>query len=151
MSRVMLGQILGTVGSYADLHALLRARCEELQISRLQLDEISGMQSGYSSKVLSLRPQKRLGTTSLPLILPALGVKLVLMVDEQATAALQARNIAPRRESAVRSGHCAVLVSRRHLKRIQRLGGLNSRARMSKKRASELGRNAARARWQKAS
>jgi hypothetical protein len=133
---------------FAGLHVILRARAEELQLSRHSLDEIAGLPSGLAGKILSPRPKKRFGNISLPLLLDALGMKLVAMVDEAKTLALQQRiTTGPRKASAVRSGHCTVLVSRRHLKRIQRLGGLNSRRRMSRKKASELGRLAANSRW----
>ena len=142
-----MSDMLGEVTTYSDLHMLLRARANDLQLSREELDSISGLQPGYTAKLLSPRPMKRLGVTSMPLLLSALGVKLVLMVDDEKTAALQSRiTMHPRKASAVRSAVC-YSVSQRFLRRIGRKGGSNSRANMSPRQASALGKRAAQARW----
>ena len=57
-------------------------RCErykEMRITNKSIDEISGFQCGYSTKVLEPNPTKRLGPVSWHM-LPVLGVKL-LVVD----------------------------------------------------------------------
>jgi hypothetical protein len=148
----MSDRVLGEVLSYADLHGLLRGRAEELGLSRETLDEISGLQPGYSSKLLSARPIKKLGFASMPALLPALGVKLVLMVDEQQTAALQRRITAgtagTRRAANVRvQAVHQIVFTRRRLQKMGRKGGANSRAYMTPRQASELGKRAAYARW----
>ena len=136
------------ITSYEDLHRAMRQRANELGLSRESIDAIAGLQPGYASKLLSPRPIRKLGALSMPLILPALGIKLIAVVDEQKTAALQSRiTTSTRRDSSVRGGTVHYEFSRRHLKKIQRKGGANSRAYMSEKRASEIGRLAARARW----
>jgi hypothetical protein len=143
--------MLGEVTTYSDLHVLLRARAVELGLSRESIDAISGLQPGYAAKLLSPRPMKRLGATSMPLILPALGVKLVLMVDDEKTLALQQRStVGTRNESAVRGAVTHFSLSRRFFQKIGRKGGANRRANMTKRRASELGRRAANARWKAA-
>jgi hypothetical protein len=82
--------------------------------------------------------------------LPVLGLKLVVMVDEEKTAAVQARiRGSTRHQASVRGKTVHIEFSWKRLKKMQRKGGTNSRARMSKKRASELGRLAALARWRK--
>jgi hypothetical protein len=140
--------VLGEISSYEDLHRIMRARASELRLSRQSIDAVAGLTPGYASILLSPRPIKKLGSLSMALILPALGMKLIAIVDEQKTAALQARiTTSTRREGSVRGGTVHYEFSRRHLKKIQRKGGSNSRAYMTKKRASEIGRRAARARW----
>jgi len=56
---------LATVRDYAELHLALRARAEELALSRTTLDEIAGLTPGHSSKLLAPRPIKFLGRVSL--------------------------------------------------------------------------------------
>jgi hypothetical protein len=66
-----------------DLVAALRARRDELAISHETLDYIAGLQSGYVSKLLAPDPMKGLGPMSLPALLGALGVALVLVDDPE--------------------------------------------------------------------
>jgi hypothetical protein len=147
----MSDRMLAEINSYEDLHRALRTRAEELQLSRESIDAISGIPPGYAAKLLAPRPIKKLGGLSMPLVLPALGVKLVLMVDDEKTAAVLARTTTSTRSGrAVRAGTVKFELSERHMKRIRRKGGANSRAYMTKKRASELGRKAILARWNKA-
>src|SRR6266511_3696164 len=72
------------IRSYEDLHRFLRARAEALNISRLTIDEATGLPAGYASKLLAPRPGKRIGSLSMGLMLGALGVKLVAYEDELA-------------------------------------------------------------------
>lgn len=137
--------VLGEIRSYEDLHSLLRARVNALQISRAQLNEIAGFQSGYAEKLLAAKPMRKLGTMSLAVILPALGVRLVLTEDPEALARIGTR-LVKRRAENVRTAQC-ITISLRFLRSIAREGGKHSRSYMSKERASELGRKAALARW----
>jgi hypothetical protein len=69
---------LAIVSDYESLHGALRARAEQLQISRETLDEISGLANGYASKILAPDPIKILGQLSFGPICQALGVKFVM-------------------------------------------------------------------------
>jgi hypothetical protein len=60
----MSDRMLGEFSSYEQLHAILRERANTLALSRLELDAISGLQPGYSAKILSPRPIKKLGFAS---------------------------------------------------------------------------------------
>jgi hypothetical protein len=82
---------IGQVASYGDLHRLLRERADELNLSRVQIDEIAGLAGGHSSKILSPRPLRRIGDSTLAVLLPALGAKLLLVEDPQALARIRAR------------------------------------------------------------
>jgi hypothetical protein len=62
----------------------MRARAEQLELSREALDELSGLSNGHSSKVLCDPPMKRLGFDYVPLHLTALGLKLVVAEDQDA-------------------------------------------------------------------
>jgi hypothetical protein len=127
----------------------MRARADELKLSRISIDEIAGVPAGYSAKLLSLKPVKKLGVLSISTVLPALAIRLVAISDDELMQRLQARKtIRTRRESAVRADSALqITLSGRHMRRIQRLGGLLSRSKMSKRQASLLGRRAALARW----
>jgi hypothetical protein len=53
-------RVLGEAIEYGDLHEILRSRSEELGASRETLDAVSGLQSGYTAKLLSPVPRKAL-------------------------------------------------------------------------------------------
>lgn len=72
------------VKDLAGLHAAARARAEQLKVSRATLDEISGMQEGYSAKLLAPTPLKHFGPVSFVPMLRALGLKLIVVDDPQA-------------------------------------------------------------------
>jgi hypothetical protein len=139
--------MLGEFNSIESLQRLLRLRIEQMQISRLELDQLSGLPSGYCSKLFSELPIKKLGRLSLPLVLAALNVRLIAEVDESAVAERRI-TVRPKRASAVRVQAVHQIVhTRRSLQKWGRLGGAASRSRMSAREASRLGRLAAAARW----
>jgi hypothetical protein len=66
-----MNEPLAMVSNYCDLIVALRARCEELRISREALDHISGLQSGYAGKLLAMpRPQTSMRGTRTDLVRP---------------------------------------------------------------------------------
>ena len=69
------------IRSIDDLVAAVRARRDELNIPHELIDHLAGFQSGYTSKLLAPEPMKGLGPMSLPGLLGALGVALVLVED----------------------------------------------------------------------
>jgi hypothetical protein len=69
------------IRSIPDLVQAVRARRDELGITHETIDEIAGLPSGYCSKLLAPEPMKGLGPISIPAILGALGVALVLVED----------------------------------------------------------------------
>ena len=81
-----LGRI---VSDYRSLVEVCQQRAVELEISRLEIDRIAGLTSGYSAKILGSgdgkRP-KRMWPVALEAILDVLGLKILLIVDEAATA-----------------------------------------------------------------
>ena len=76
---------------YEDLRSALRARAEQLDISRLEIDRISGLPNGYAGAVLSETSRKRLGWHNITAMLSALGVKLMLVEDPEAVARFTSR------------------------------------------------------------
>jgi hypothetical protein len=84
--------------SYSELLNCIRRRKDELNVSFEILDAVSGLQSGYSAKLLSPRPVKRLGEVSLAALLGALGLRLVIEPDDAALAKVR-RRLTPRQTS----------------------------------------------------
>ena len=150
-------RLLGEATDFLGLHRVLRERADELQISRLVIDEVAGLSSGYAGKLLSSPPTKHLGPATLPAVLGALGAKLLIVEDRTALARLAT---CPRRQRM----HARAKVSNAEPPRIKvalpdvareyfgalgRLGAKALHASRSDKQRSEAGRNAARACWRR--
>ena len=71
------GMPIGVARSYEDIVAACRSRRQELGLPQLTIDEIAGLQSGYVGKIEC--GDKRLGPMSLPCLLGALGLELVMV------------------------------------------------------------------------
>jgi hypothetical protein len=85
-------------GEYSQLHAALRSRAEQLNVSRSTLDDESGLADGYFSKCLQPAGFKGVITkAALEPVLKALRLKIIV-VDDQETAA--ARGELPQRDAS---------------------------------------------------
>lgn len=83
---------------YLQLHAALRARAEQLNVSRQTLDAESGLADGYCSKILGPTPLKGVITkTALGPVLKALRLKLIVVDDQEVAAA---RGELPQRDAS---------------------------------------------------
>lgn len=106
---------LATVSDYAGLLAAVRARVVELNITHENLDAVSGIQSGYAGKLLCNPPIRNFGLVSLGLVLGGLGLKLLVVEDEEALARVRSR-LAPRRAARrVRNEPGAHALTGRHV------------------------------------
>ena len=85
------GRVLAKFADYDGLWGAVRARADELGISRLELDFHANLQDGYSAKILGPSQIKSLGTKSLGGILRGTGTYLVLVEDAAATAKFMAQ------------------------------------------------------------
>jgi hypothetical protein len=74
------------IASYDDFIAVCRDRADELEMSRLEIDHISGLSTGYASILLMKTPRKNFGPVSLPLMLDVLGIRLLVVEDPKLTA-----------------------------------------------------------------
>ena len=90
------------IKDYSDLVLVLRARTDELQISRETIDHLCGLPDRYATKLLSLRHVRRIGLESLGPLLDVLGIKLIPVIDEAAMLRHESRRI-PRDEAHWRS------------------------------------------------
>ena len=89
---------------YPALVATLCERTEQLELSRLELDRIAGLPSGYAGKVLSKQPVKTIGLNSLGPLLSSLGLVLAVLEDPaqlQQPCKHQANRPLPRDENVV--------------------------------------------------
>jgi hypothetical protein len=109
---------LATVRDYGGLVEALRARCDELNVAGITLDDLAGLAVGHVNKLLCPQPMRVLGPVSLPALLGALGLQLIVAEDPEALARVQARltprtpgtatranNHGPRRKAARRTAN----------------------------------------------
>lgn len=73
------------------LHDAFRDRVEDLNISRETLDELGGFTARYSAKLLCDPPMKWIGRETLPKMLKATGMAIVLVLDDDRFAPTKAK------------------------------------------------------------
>jgi hypothetical protein len=88
-----MGAELGRlVKGYRALVESCRARADELGISRLEIDRLGGLPAGYAGKILGKdggepgRKHKKMWPVALESMLGVLGLKILLIEDDAATA-----------------------------------------------------------------
>jgi hypothetical protein len=96
-----------SIPDYAALLDVARRRRAELNISYETLDALSGVQPGYSVKILGPNPSRCFGPVSLGCILSAMALRITIAVDRDA-AERMAHRWTPRRFSVPISGAAAV-------------------------------------------
>lgn len=143
-------KVLGPVRSYHDLHEIMRAQAERLNVSRVTIDELANLTPGYAAKLLAPNPIKHLGEETFASVLPALAIKLIAVVDEQSLEQITKAATTRVGQGALLTDAVHYKLSRRFMRKIARKGGSNSRKYMTKKKASRMARKAARARYPKA-
>jgi hypothetical protein len=84
-------QIIGEARDYDELVAVIRRRKDALQLSDAVVDELGGLAVGHTSKLLGSVPVKTLARVSLPALLGALAIKIVIMVDDEQAARIRRR------------------------------------------------------------
>jgi hypothetical protein len=104
---MMIDLFCAEVRDYEGLRHAVRARIEQLNISRLCLDEVAGLPPGYCGKVLAtgdVGDTKRFGMLSLGLVLQAAGLKMLLVDDRDALTKVEPM-YERRQARQVRTGH----------------------------------------------
>ena len=140
-------RILAQVADYSSFIRAVRDRVTELGITHETLDAISGLQSGYTSKLFADPPIRRMGPVVLFLVLQSLGLSIAITEDELGRQLLQSR-LAPRRSKRVMHRAPRIVFERDHFRRIGLLGAA-AFMKLSPAKRSRLARKAARARWRK--
>jgi hypothetical protein len=137
---------LAVVRSYYDLVDALRARVLELGTDYEEIDRVSGYTDTYTSKLLAPRPSRNFGEVSLGSMLGALGLELHV-VENLAASAKARQRLKQRVFAAYEPAPVVLRFSRRHFKRIGKLGAAAYRAKVPPEKRSEYARNASRKRW----
>lgn len=76
-------EVIAEVNDFPGLLAALQKRVASIRTTYSVLDEISGLPDGYVEKCLQRVPERRMGLTALGPLLGSLGLKLIVVVDEQ--------------------------------------------------------------------
>lgn len=155
--------VTAPIRDYPDLVQALRSRRDALNISHETIDSISGLQPGYTSKLLAPKPIKNLGPMSLGSLLGALGLKLVAVEDMEQTERVSARWQKRKRPQKIVVGPLlasALSITENRLEYMRKIGskggkmggskGGKRRLKTMKKRARQaVASHAARMRWAK--
>ena len=141
-------EITGANG-YSGLIAAFRARAEQRQIVISgSVNAVAGVPSNYLGKLLSPRRPRRLGALSLGPLLGALGLRLLVLSDEDAVARYDAR--IDKRKQPIRADSMEWRVSRRAFREMQAKGRKARWNAMTPKQRSAWARKLNRIRWSKA-
>jgi hypothetical protein len=147
-------RVLAKFDAYPGMLMALRARAAERQFS-LSSEEnhhVAGLSDRRISQMLSLQTLKnlqsvrRVGVQSLGSLLGFLGAELWLVESPWAMKQFDGR-LKKRNENLVHNTVVHVVRTKRDFRKMGLIGGPNSRKNMTAREASELGRNAAIARW----
>lgn len=143
------------------LQAILRDVADERGMSRLTIDAQGGLADGHASKLLALIPTKRMGPETMPKLLRALGVRLVLEDDPAALGEisdlLHGRD--ERHANTCRASiktktlsyvnKVAERIVRRKLRQLTSLGGQGRAKSLSPEHRSRIASIAAKERWRR--
>jgi hypothetical protein len=140
-------RIIAQVADYSSLIRAVRSRIVELGITHETLDAISGLQSGYASKLLSDPPVRRMGPLTLFILIQSLGLELTLTEDRKWMERAETRLVPRRMPRLLRAR--SITLGPDYFSRIGRLGNAAKMTRLSPARCSRIARNAVRARWRK--
>jgi transcriptional regulator with XRE-family HTH domain len=135
--------------SVDELHQALRERAASINISREEINRHAGFTAGYVHKLLAPTPSKNLSVEGLCRLAPALGLDLALVVNPTYMERIAERSPPREASHAKHAGTVRIVFSMKHMRKIRRKGGENSRRYMSRRQAKILARRAAAARWAK--
>lgn len=127
--------LVGRVVTFDDLRKLIDAHRRAIGVTLLALDDMSGTQSGYNSKLAV--GIKNYGNMSLPAVLGALGLELWVV---RAASTNTRNNVIP---------NTYVENYRAQRKKIASMGGAARSAKLTVEQKRQSARKAAQARWAK--
>ena len=108
---------LAVIRDYDGLHQAVKARVEELGVTRMNLDAYAKLQPGYSGKLFATIPAKRLGQSLGPVV-QTLGLELWVMVAVERPRIIESV-VEGRKKRPVRSADVQGLASMPWIKTIQ--------------------------------
>lgn len=138
-------ELYRVVTDFEGLHEAFRDRVEDLEVTRQELDAVSGLQPGYSAKLLCDPPIKSIGKQSLPKMLKATGMALVLVIDDERFAPIKAQM--SKRVRPLRANARIVRPAWLFCKDKAREMGTKRWSGVSEKQRKRLAKKAAKARW----
>lgn len=129
--------------------AAYRARMAQLQVTHGEVDRVSTLADGYTSKLLAANPAKNLGPFSFQALNTTLGVKWVMVED---AATLKHTNGLNKASSANMLAIGAqdvftIKLTRRRLRKMAKAGAKARNEKLSPRKRSQLARRAATIRW----
>jgi hypothetical protein len=140
-------RVIADVSSYEQMVAALRSRVAELRVNSAKWEDFAGLPTGYLSKLVGVNPVRRLGMTSFGPVLAGLGLRLLVIEDQEATERLRNR-VPPRNSSYVRAAP-SIVFTVRFYKKIGRLGAQARIDNSTEAQRRKWARKAAAARWAK--
>lgn len=153
-----------------DMVEMYRRRIRELGITYATVDSISGLPDGYTAKLMSPKPMKRLGEKAIEGLNGALGIAFVAAVDAQQVRLVRGRWTKRRFALSKKKMRLACPLSidnrvpteveimtellaqeerRQHMKMIGKKGGKRRLKTMGKRARQRAASHAARIRWSK--
>jgi hypothetical protein len=143
-------RVVGAIHDYGELIDIMRVRAQErrIAITSPRVAKMAGLPDYYIAKLLSVHPVRRVGMISLGPLLSVLGVRLLMVEDEEAMQKYSGK-LDQRVEHAVHDGAAIRFsFSRRFMRKIG-LKGAEVRWSRVRQRSAAASR-AAKARWAKA-
>ena len=133
-----MSRALAEFADYDGMLNAVRSRVNELAINGERFDEFAGLPRGYLSKLIGVKPVRRISMVSLGPLFSALGIYCVIYEDPNATARLQKR-LRPRNGSYARRAALYVrATTSREWRQIQKLGRQARWQKLSKKQRSQI-------------
>lgn len=150
----MTDHVLGEATDADGLIEIYRRRKDELGLTNEWFDEYSGLARGHVGKLLGDARAKNLGATTLHALNCSLAVKLIVVIDMEQAAIMQARWEQRERPIVMRAtaskraiARFMPIVTQVRMQAIAPLGGRARADKLSPKRRSAIARKAAKRRW----
>lgn len=96
-------ELYRVVTDFDALQEAFRDRVEDLDVTRESLDEAGGFTVRHSAKLLAANPARSFGNVSLPKMLKATGMVLVLVIDDERFAEVKEKLVKRRRPPVERA------------------------------------------------
>ena len=137
-------KVLAVARDYDELVAAFRARRDELKVPHLAIDDVAGLQTGYTGKLLADPPIRAFGRVSLGPMLGTLGLAVIVVADNAALRRVQHRLVTRKNRPMRADRHASWFSSETGREMARRRA-----EKMSAKARSMSASKAARARWHK--
>jgi hypothetical protein len=139
---------------FAELLAVLRQRVLDLNLTYEAVDDLAGLPTRSTAKILCDPPLRRASPFVLVLVVQALGLKLLVTEDAEQMQLMQTRlqrsqRAKPRAIRSVSTKTVSIHLAPDFMKQIQRKGGYARASKLTPLQRSKAARKAVLARWQK--